>query len=64
MTAEPDEVPVWDDAERWREQCLRLAGYPEGEAHALAADQDVDLHVAVELLASGCPLETALKILI
>jgi hypothetical protein len=49
--------------ERWRAQELERAGYDPGAAAELAARSDVDLHRAVELLASGCPAELALQIL-
>ena len=47
----------------WRAQQLTAAGYPEDVAAELSADPGVDLHVAVDLLRRGCPLETALRIL-
>jgi hypothetical protein len=50
--------------ERWRKEALERAGYPSDAAAALAARHDVDLHRAAELLQRGCPLETALKILL
>ncbi len=50
--------------EHWREQELIRAGYTPGEAVALAGRHDVDLHLAVELLAKGCPIDLALDILI
>jgi hypothetical protein len=40
------------------------AGYDPGDATALAARHDIDLHFAISLLEQGCPLETALDILI
>jgi hypothetical protein len=50
--------------ERWRAQELIRAGYDPGDAVALAARHDIDLHFAVELIEQGCPYETALDILI
>jgi ABC-type phosphate/phosphonate transport system substrate-binding protein len=50
--------------EAWRAEQLELAGYGAVAAAELAARQDVDLHVAVGLLSSGCPAELALKILL
>lgn len=47
----------------WRRWVLERAGYPGDYAEGLARNPDVDLHVAVELLANGCPLETAMLIL-
>jgi hypothetical protein len=49
--------------ERWRAGELERAGYTAGDAAELAVRHDVDLHLAVELLARGCPTETALRIL-
>lgn len=49
--------------ERWRTEALALAGYPVDVAVALAANPDVDLHQACELLERGCDLQTALLIL-
>jgi hypothetical protein len=51
------------DILRWRFERLLRAGY-DGEASlALALDEDVDLHVAVDLLGAGCPVDVALRIL-
>jgi hypothetical protein len=50
--------------EAWRAEQLELAGYAAAAAAELAARQDVDLHVAMGLLSSGCPAELALKILL
>ena len=49
--------------ERWRAEELERAGYDPASAAELAARNDVDLHRAVELLASGCPIDLALQIL-
>jgi predicted nucleic acid-binding protein len=48
--------------EDWRFQQLVKAGWPEAEALVLAANHDVDLHLACDLLAKGCGRSTALKI--
>jgi hypothetical protein len=48
----------------WRLEQLLHAGYAREAATALAARRDVDLHVAIRLLAKGCPPETALRILL
>jgi hypothetical protein len=53
-----------DRIERWRAEELVRAGYEPGDALALAARHDIDLHFAVELIGQGCPYETALEILI
>jgi hypothetical protein len=50
--------------ERWRAQALEQAGYLPAEAALLARRQDVDLHVAVDLLRKGCPRSLALRILV
>jgi hypothetical protein len=49
---------------RWRAQELERAGYDAGFAAELAERNDVDLHRAVALLESGCPVELALQILL
>ena len=48
----------------WRVEQLVRAGYGEVEALLLAELGDVDLHVAVDLLQQGCPVDTALRILL
>jgi hypothetical protein len=53
-----------DDVLHWRYDVLRRAGYGLASAARLAQTHDVDLHVAVDLLARGCPRETALRILL
>lgn len=52
-----------DKIVRWRLEQLLAAGYDGGSALILAMDSSIDLHLAVSLLASGCPTETALRIL-
>ena len=47
---------------RWRRDELLRAGCDESAARLLA-ETPVDLHAAVELVRSGCPAETALRIL-
>jgi hypothetical protein len=46
-------------AEDWRFQQLVAAGWPEPQALLLAANPDVDLHLACDLLANGCDPATA-----
>jgi hypothetical protein len=60
------ETPVTEDERvaRWRLEQLVRAGYDEIEAVLLAEVGDVDLHVATDLLRNGCPVETALRILL
>jgi len=50
--------------EQWRHEALERAGYGWEAATVLAASHDVDLHLAVELLERGCPLDLALQILL
>ena len=50
--------------ERWRVNELERAGYGPDEAAQLGVRPDVDLHLAIELIARGCPAETALRILL
>jgi hypothetical protein len=57
-TAEDDAVV------RWRFDELVRAGYTWGLALRLARRRDVDLHLAERLLRTGCPPETALRILL
>ncbi len=56
-----DETEV---VEAWRAEQLELAGYGAAAAAELAARHEVDLHVAIEMVAQGCPPELALKILV
>jgi hypothetical protein len=48
----------------WRRTELERAGYHAAAASELAKRNDVDLHVAVDLIRRGCPPETALQILL
>jgi hypothetical protein len=63
------EVPQVLDVEQdfdmllWRFERLRRAGYHECAASDLAARRDVDLRLAEQLIARGCPQRTALQIL-
>ena len=49
---------------RWRCEELRRAGYDLKNAILLAVNPEVDLKLALELPARGCPHETALRILV
>jgi hypothetical protein len=49
---------------RWRRAELRRAGYSERDALKLAAHTEVDLHLAADLLAQGCPPRVAVRILL
>lgn len=48
---------------QWRTEALIEAGYPQEEAFLLAGRLDIDLHKACDLLAAGCPLPLAIRIL-
>ncbi len=48
----------------WRFEMLEQAGFEPVAALALATASHVDVHVAVALLAKGCPRGTALRILL
>jgi hypothetical protein len=53
-----------DKIERWRTEELQRAGYGTRAAGRIASRHDIDLHLAVGLLARGCDPELALKILL
>ena len=53
-----------DQVVSWRLTQLRRAGYPQREAVLLSRCADVDLHLAVELVERGCPVDVALRILL
>jgi len=61
--AHPESVPE-DPVRRWRREELERAGYPKTYAALLGNLEQIDLHVAVELVRKGCPFETALRILL
>ena len=48
----------------WRAKELRRAGYEADTAAQIAANLEIDLHRATDLLKSGCPEETAARILL
>ena len=58
------ETPVVEAVLRWRFEALIAAGYDAGSALILASHVEVDLHRATELLAAGCPAETAMQIVL
>jgi hypothetical protein len=67
MAAVNVEIHPESEADRiaaWRLEELRRAGYTPRAAAKLAVASDVDLHVAVDLLAHGCDPKLALKILL
>jgi hypothetical protein len=49
---------------RWRMEQLANAGYTWACAMVVAANRDIDLHRAVGLVRQGCPVETAVRILL
>jgi hypothetical protein len=49
---------------RWRFDELVRAGYDADQALILASHVEVDLHSATDLLRKGCPVATALRILL
>jgi hypothetical protein len=63
------ETGLRDDTElervqAWRAAELERAGYPPPAAAKLAACQDVDLHLAIDLVRQGCTHDVALSILL
>jgi hypothetical protein len=67
MTAAEVQFDIETEIERvehWRAEELIRAGYDPGDAVALAARHDIDLHFAVELVKQGCSHELAIDILI
>jgi len=59
---ETSEAPELDAVQRWRFDELLRAGYAVEDALELALHLDVDLHRAVDLVRSGCPSGTAVRI--
>ena len=65
MTAAETEIRDETEViEAWRAEALERAGYGARDAAAIAARQDIDLHLATDLLQMGCPAELALRILL
>jgi hypothetical protein len=67
MTAAQFELLDEAQAQRilsWRFEALSKAGYEASDALVLATRVEVDLHVATDLLEQGCPVSTALRILL
>ena len=50
--------------EDWRFNQLAGSGWPEQRALVLAANHDVDLHIACDLLPKGCNPAVAWEILL
>ena len=57
-TAENDELRVT----RWRVEQFEALGFHEADAELLAYS-DVDWHEAARLIAAGCPVDIALRLL-
>jgi hypothetical protein len=67
MTAAELELELDPETERvvlWREEELERVGYERSTARDLAERTYVDLHLAMNLLRHGCPVDTALRILL
>ncbi len=67
MTAAQFELIDESEAEailRWRFEALVRSGYDIGSALVLASHVEVDLHQATGLADRGCPVDTALRILL
>lgn len=67
MATELETIPVETEEERvfeWRLEELFRAGFSDTLAVELASARDVDLHQALELVARGCPADTAARILL
>lgn len=67
MTTAELELDIDAESERvllWREEELERVGYQRETARDLAERTYVDLHLAMDLLRRGCPVDTALRILV
>lgn len=62
-TTDTDPLTERERVEDWREHELLRAGYPADDAIDLSRLAHVDLHRACWLLANGCDVVTALRIL-
>lgn len=60
---DPPDVEI-ELVEQWRAQSLARVGYDPESAAVLAASHEVDLHHAMRLVESGCPVDLALQILL
>ena len=63
-TARSAILDMQDEVLLWRIAQLARAGYNSECAVELAMADNVDLHVATDLLRRGCPFETATRILL
>jgi len=59
-----DSSPAEEAAFFWRAEQLVQAGYETTAVFQVAGRRDIDLHLAVDLVTSGCPHDTALQILL
>jgi hypothetical protein len=67
MTMSAVETPIETESERverWRMDELLRVGYDFQTAAVMAADTEVDLHTAVDLVEQGCPPDVAARILL
>lgn len=60
---EPEKISV-DPVTGWRFGFLLGLGFEPDSALEMAFSRDVDLHRAEGLVSGGCPLETAVRILL
>lgn len=63
-TQEENVPDVRDVLEAWRLEQLLDVGWTTHRAEQLAGRFDIDLHVALDLIANGCSQRLALKILL
>jgi hypothetical protein len=69
MAAATTEIFLADETERervirWRVEQLAKVGYSWPAAMVIAANTQIDLHAAVELVHHGCSPDVALRILL
>ena len=68
MPAAPEvELESGNEADRvirWRIRALERSGFDPESARQLGERLDVDAHRAADLLRSGCPAETVVRILL
>jgi hypothetical protein len=59
-----EKVTAGDPVRRWRLHELVRAGYDPCDALVLSGQQEIDLHLAIDLVERGCPPRTAVRILL
>jgi hypothetical protein len=69
MAAATESVVLVDETERervirWRVEQLAKVGYSWPAAMVIAANTQIDLHTAVDLVQRGCTPDTAVRILL